>query len=211
MKKALSDVSRETFLHLINQHISSFGVTITDNEADVFFRFWIELLRWNKTHNLTTITETEKAVDGHFIDSLLPAADFELFKSFSKVLDLGTGAGFPGIPLSVLFPETEYYLLDKSHKKISFLQIVSGFVNLKNVFPVQANFFSHLSKYDAVVSRAVKLDDEIYLHCRKIINPGGYLIVYLSSNQTPYPSKELSFLRHYPFAHTVRSIAFYHF
>ena len=211
MNQTTPIVSRETFFSRLSEGVSPFGINLSSSNADLLFLFWQEVVRWNKTHNLTAITDLNKAINDHFIDSFLPASEFRLFSSFKKVLDLGTGAGFPGIPLSVFFPETDFFLLDKNHKKISFLHFVSGSFNLKNVFPVLESFFSHNEKYDAVVSRAVRIDDDIFYHCKKIINPGGYLIAYQSSNQTPHSSQNLSFIRKYDINGASRLISFYQF
>lgn len=211
MNEQILNVSRETFFRRLSGGLSPLGVELSLSGSNTLFDFWQEVLRWNRTHNLTTITDIEKAIENHFLDSMLPASEQAVFSSFKKVMDLGTGAGFPGVPLSVLFPATDYHLLDKSHKKISFLHLVSGTLNLKNVYPVLGTMSLHNEKYDAIVSRAVKVDDEIFSYCKKLINPGGYLIVYYSSNQLPYPSSYLSLTRKFDINGASRVVSFYQF
>ncbi|HPS30071.1 MAG TPA: 16S rRNA (guanine(527)-N(7))-methyltransferase RsmG [bacterium] len=208
---ANSAVSRETFYNSLNNYLLKNSISFGLSESEKLLKYWQEILRWNKTHNLTTITELEQALDYHFLDSLLPVSEKKIFSSFSKVLDLGTGAGFPGIPLSILFPLIKFNLLDKNHKKISFLHYVTATLNISNAFPVQNSFFSHSEKYDAILSRAVKINDEIFSHCKNIINKGGWLIVYYSSNQEPYKSPNLSYSKEYHIKDFTRVISFYQF
>lgn len=205
------NVSRETLLSHLNSHLSPLNKGLTVESSSKLYNFWEEVLRWNKTHNLTTITEFDAALDFHFLDSLYPVSEEKVFSSCSKILDLGTGAGFPGIPLSVVFPEISFFLIDKNHKKISFLQYVSATLKMDNVFPVNSSFFTHFNKYDAIISRAVKIDKNILLHCQKIINKNGWLIVYYSSNQAPVESLFLKYVQKYGLANNLRHIAFYQF
>lgn len=207
----ISDVSHETFFQRLSAGLYPLGVELSLSGSNTLYDFWQEVVRWNRTHNLTTITDTEKAIEGHFLDSMAPASEHSVFSSFKKVLDLGTGAGFPGIPLSILFPATDFHLLDKSHKKISFLHLVSGNLSLKNIYPVLGTLSSQSEKYDAIVSRAVRIDDDIFSCCRNLINPGGYLIVYYSSNQPPYASPNLSFTKMFDINGSLRAVAFYQF
>lgn len=204
-------VSRETFYSYLNDFLFRNSVPFGLKESELFLKYWQEVLRWNKTHNLTTITDAAQALDYHFLDSLLPVSEKSVFSKLNNALDLGTGAGFPGIPLSVVFPHIDFTLLDKNHKKISFLHFVTASLGISNAFPIQDSFFSHTDKYDAVISRAVKIDASLFNHCKSIINKNGWLIVYYSSNQKPYESSNLSFSREYCIKDISRVISFYQF
>ncbi len=114
------------------------------------------LLKWNKVHNLTAIRDTENVVKRHFLESL---AIIPHLGSSRTILDLGTGAGFPGIPLAIMRPTWQVTVLDSAHKKIAFCQEVVRVCNLRYVRVIlsraEAPSIVHkLGRFDAVVSRA---------------------------------------------------------
>lgn len=108
------------------------------------------LERWNKVHNLTAVRDPIQMVDRHLLDSftLLP------FLSGSTVLDVGTGAGLPGIPLAIVRPDLAFVLLDSNAKKLNFVEHVISTLSLKNVSAVHARVESYDQTFDCVVSRA---------------------------------------------------------
>lgn len=210
-KTAKTDVSCETLQKILSEHLGGLEIDITSNLAEKAFKFWEELVFWNKTHNLTTVTDFHEAALIHFVDSLFPASEKELFFDGAKVLDLGTGGGFPGIPLALQFPKADFSLLDKNRKKISFINLTAAKLGIANAFGINENFFSVSEKYDIVISRAVRIDREIFEHCKKIINKNGYLIVFYSSLQEPFEDPRLAYTKSYAFEKGDRIIAFYRF
>ena len=210
-KEKTENVSRETLHKILNITLEKYGVFVSEDFAKKAFEFWEELVFWNKTHNLTTVTEFHESALVHFVDSLFPASEKNVFFDGAKVLDLGTGGGFPGIPLALYFPKVNFDLLDKSRKKISFLSLTAAKLGIENASGINENFFSISEKYDVVVSRAVRIDEEIFEHCRKIINPGGHLVVFYSSQQTPFEDSTLEYTKSYDFEKGTRVIAFYKF
>ncbi len=208
-KENFENVSRETLRQILIKNLEKYGVCVTEELAEKCFLFWEKLVFWNKTHNLTTVTDFHEAVLLHFVDSLFPASEKNVFFDGAKVLDLGTGGGFPGIPLALYFPKADFKLLDKSRKKISFINLTAAELGIANAEGINKNFFDVTEPYDVVVSRAVRIDDEIFTHCRKIIKKGGRLVVFYSSQQEPFQDQALEYTKTYDFEKGDRVVAFY--
>jgi len=206
-----SNVSCETF----SESLLSRGLFQNSKESLSFSRdcllYWDEFNGWNKVHNLSTIKNLDDAIDLHFIDSLYPTLFKKPFLNARKVLDLGTGGGFPGIPLSIYFKNINFYLLDKSRKKTSFLQYASAKLNYKNVFPIHIDFFKDSEVYDVIVSRAVRIDKEILEKARSSVSKGGWLIVYRTKNDIPLIGLEPNHSVDYTIRNKKRTILFYQF
>ena len=96
------------------------GITLNDTQLQQFQDFYELLIEKNKVMNLTAITEEEEVIDKHFIDSLTCKRVMEM-NQVRSVIDIGTGAGFPGIPLKIVYPEIEFVLLDSLNKRVKFL------------------------------------------------------------------------------------------
>ena len=210
-KENFENVSRETLQQILTKNLEKYGICITENIAEKCFLFWERLIFWNKTHNLTTVTDFHEAALVHFVDSFFPASEKNVFFDGAKILDLGTGGGFPGIPLALYFPKADFKLLDKSRKKISFINLTAAELGIANAEGINQNFFDVTEKFDVIVSRAVRIDDEIFDHCRKIIKPNGLLVVFYSSQQEPYKDPALEYTKSYDFEKGERVIAFYRF
>jgi 16S rRNA (guanine527-N7)-methyltransferase len=189
-QKTTPDVSCETFSKILKEVFSGTGVTINQEQCDKMYRFWEMLLRWNSVHNLTSVTDTRTAIFTHFADSLLPLLVTDLFERRGRILDFGTGGGFPGIPLAIMSPNPEFFLLDKMHKKISFLQIASAELCLNNVFPVCSDIKTIEGRYAAVLSRAVNINEDLFAAIKTKIERNGCFISFLSGSQEPLEIKE---------------------
>lgn len=154
------------------------------NSLIVFYEMLIEK---NKVMNLTAITEFDDVVEKHFIDSL--AINIILNKlDFKNVLDLGTGAGFPGIPLSIFFPDINFTLMDSLNKRINFINEVKDELNLENVNPIHgraeeaARNKNHREKYHICLSRAVANISTLSEYCLPFVEVGGYFVSYKSGD-----------------------------
>jgi len=141
------------------------------------------VLEWNNKVNMTTITNSEEFLQKHYIDSLTCAETPE-YKSASTILDLGTGAGFPGIPLAVLSPEKEFVLLDSLNKRVRIVAELAKAIGLKNVRLVHgraedlARTPEHREQFDLCISRAVANLATLSELCLPFIKVGGSFIAY---------------------------------
>jgi 16S rRNA (guanine527-N7)-methyltransferase len=128
------------------------SVALTEHDAERLELLLNELERWNRTYNLTAITQREEMVTHHLLDSLAIQADLQ----GTSVADVGTGAGFPGLPLAVLNPERRFTLIDSAGKKIRFVSHVAHALGLTNVEGVNARVESLRPEkpFDTVVTRA---------------------------------------------------------
>ena len=147
-------------LDSFKQALEELEIQLSEKQINQFIQYYELLVEWNKVMNLTGITEWEEVVQKHFVDSLTLIHAVDLTESY-KVLDLGTGAGFPGIPLKIAFPHLEIVLLDSLNKRIKFLNEVIAQLGLTGItaYHGRAEEFAKKAEYreqfDLVVSRAV--------------------------------------------------------
>lgn len=148
-----------------------------------FQKYKSMVLEWNTKINLTAILEDTEFIKKHFIDSLMCVL-FDEIKSVNNFVDIGTGAGFPGIPLSIVFPEKSFLLVDSLNKRIKFLEEVKKELNLKNVELVHARAEdigkdkNHREKYDMCVSRAVAKLNVLSEYALPLVKKDGYFVAY---------------------------------
>jgi 16S rRNA (guanine527-N7)-methyltransferase len=166
------------------QGLKELNLELSDIQKQQFMDYYEMLVEKNKVMNLTAITELSEVINKHFIDSLTIIKVIK-FKN-QKILDLGTGAGFPGIPLKIAFPDLEIVLLDSLNKRLIFLQEVIEKLELKNITTLhgRAEDFGkdpkYREKYDICVSRAVAKLSSLSEYCIPYVNKDGYFISYKS-------------------------------
>lgn len=162
-------------------------IKINQIQIEMFDVFYQLLIEWNKKMNLTAITDYEEVIQKHFLDSCLllkkcPEQRFE----YKKVIDVGTGAGFPGIPLAILLKDTQFTLMDSLNKRIEFLSIVIKELDLTNVqlFHGRAEEFGRnenfREQFDFCVSRAVASLPLLLEYCSPFVKVDGSLLLYKS-------------------------------
>jgi len=160
------------------------GIELKEEQLSMLSSFYEMLVEKNKVMNLTGITEWDDVVLRHYIDSISISEIMNLNDFRGKVLDLGTGAGFPGIPLKIVFPNLQITLFDSLNKRIRFLQEVIDELELKNIEAIhgRAEVFGKNSdyreQYDLVVSRAVANIATLSEYCLPFVKVGGSFISY---------------------------------
>lgn len=147
-----------TFERLLTEYSNKIDIEISKKEIDLLYKYMNLLLDWNNKINLTAITKEEDIILKHFIDSI---SINEYLKEKNKIMDIGTGAGFPGIPLKIINPNMEFILVDSLNKRINFLEEVAKELCLEKIQLIHsrvedlAKNMNYREKADVVVSRAV--------------------------------------------------------
>lgn len=166
---------------------SNYNIEINDEQVDKFNRYYGLLIEWNKKINLTTIIDYDEVIKKHFLDSVLLIKVFakDLFAN-KNIIDVGTGAGFPGIPLAIMLPDAKFTLIDSLNKRIQFLKEVIKFLQIDNITLIHARAeelgidSNYREKYDICVSRAVAALPLLLEYCSPFVRKEGVLYMYKS-------------------------------
>lgn len=165
--------------------LDSLGIVLSEQQIEQFILYYEMLVEWNNVMNLTAITEYDEVMKKHFIDSISLIKAYDVSKPVS-VIDVGTGAGFPGLALKIAYPELQVTLLDSLNKRIQFLNAVIEKLALTGVDTVhgRAEDFAGAGKlrekYDLCVSRAVANLSTLSEYCLPFVKVGGKFISYKS-------------------------------
>lgn len=175
----------ETFSKKMTDKINKIDETLTVEQIKQFYNYMNMLIEWNEKINLTAIVEPEDIILKHFIDSLTISKEIE---ESDKVADIGTGAGFPGLPIKILKPQTEMFLIDSLNKRIKFLDEVIEKNNLKKIKAIhsRAEEIGRNKEYrgqcDVVVSRAVAKLNTLLEYMMPLVKVGGKCICLKGPN-----------------------------
>ena len=171
----------------IENNLRKIGMKLDDIKIRQFDEYYRMLVEWNKVMNLTGITEYEDVWEKHYIDSL-SIVKIQNMDHFEKLIDVGTGAGFPGIPLKIAFPHLKVTLLDSLNKRIHFLNAVIDRLELKDIYTIHgraedyAKQETYREQYDVCVSRAVANLATLSEYCLPYVKIGGMFIPYKSGD-----------------------------
>ena len=171
--------------------MKSLGVELSDKQLEQFNTYYELLIKWNEVMNLTAITEFDDVCKLHFVDSISAAPYFDFGAKEYSLIDIGTGAGFPGIPLKIVFPNLHVTLFDSLNKRLKFLNEVIDELHLNDEGSIvtlhgRAEDYASSKKdslretFDIVVSRAVANMSTLSEYCLPYVKVGGNFIAYKS-------------------------------
>ena len=178
------------------------GISLTDRQTQQFLVYLSQLLTWNRTTNLTSLTDPYEVISKHFVDSLTALIAFE-FPFQSLVVDVGSGAGFPGIPLKIVQNDLRLVLVEPSQKKCSFLHCIVGALKLEHVsiYPGELKQYAVQEPHvlaDVIVLRALRFD-EIAEPAAFILKPTGHLLLFRTERVDERPSQAFRVKSHHDF------------
>lgn len=174
------------------EDLKSFNVELSDKQLEQFDKYYELLIKWNEVMNLTAITDFDDVCKLHFVDSISAVQYFDFSDKEYSLIDIGTGAGFPGIPLKIVFPNLHITLFDSLNKRLKFLDEVIDILGLNESGSIVTlhgraeDFASSKSKdslresFDLVVSRAVANMSTLCEYCLPYVKVGGNFIAYKS-------------------------------
>lgn len=166
---------------------SDYNIEVNNEQVEKFDNYYRLLIEWNKKINLTAIINYEDVIKKHFLDSvlLLKVYSKDLFTS-KNIIDVGTGAGFPGLPLAIMLPDAKFTLVDSLNKRIQFLKEVIDILKISNITLIHSRAeelginSDHREKYDICVSRAVAALPLLLEYCSPFVKKEGVLYMYKS-------------------------------
>lgn len=172
---------------MIVETLKGIGLEVSTEKIEQMYEFYEMVVAKNEVMNLTAITDFEEFVVKHFADSLLISKVID-FSEVHTLLDVGTGAGFPGLPLKIVYPHLEVLLLDSLNKRLVFLEEAISKLGLSNIKTIHSRAEElqakgdYREKFDLVVSRAVSALPTISEYCLPYVRVGGSFVAYKATN-----------------------------
>jgi 16S rRNA (guanine527-N7)-methyltransferase len=184
-------MQNNAWLKFFTDTARSTGLTLSEKQSALFLRYMLELLEWNRSTNLTRIVEPRDIAIKHFIDSMLITSHIKI--SHKEIADIGSGGGFPGIPLAILDPSCKFVLIESLRKKTSFLKHIIRTLQLDNVqvYNGRAQSFPTPATFDLAISRAFASLADFIAIATRLIKPQGSIICM----KGPLPLEEIEALK----------------
>ena len=173
-------------MKLLTDALDLIGIEYTGEKIEKFIQYRDFILEWNEKVNLTTITDPDEFVKKHFVDSIV-CAGYPEFQSAEEIIDVGTGAGFPGVPLAILNPDKKFLLLDSLNKRVRIIEEITCSIGIHNITFCHgraediAQNEEHREKYDFCVSRAVANLAVLSEYCLPFVKVDGWFAAYKGS------------------------------
>ncbi|CUH93931.1 16S rRNA (guanine(527)-N(7))-methyltransferase RsmG [Herbinix luporum] len=180
------DYDKKLGIEEFEKALSELKINLSDYQIEQFIKYYELLIHWNKLMNLTSITDFMEVINKHFVDSLSMVKVYR--PSNEKILDLGTGAGFPGVPLKIAFPNTKVVLMDSLNKRVRFLNEVIKELDLDNIIAIHGRAEDYgrekdyRESFDISTSRAVAKLSTLSEYCLPFVKKEGLFIAYKSGN-----------------------------
>ena len=166
-------------IKIIKEKFNLYGFALSDLQATQFYKYYNFLVSENQKYNLTAITDFNDVIIKHFIDSILPLTEI---KEKASVIDVGTGAGFPGVPLKILRPDINLTLVDSLQKRINFLNQLLKLLDINDVKTVHSRAEDYIKqgreKFDYALSRAVAQVPTLTEYLLPYVKVGGEVLMY---------------------------------
>lgn len=184
----MSNIFNEYNLQQFHKDLTEFHITLSDKQVEQFITYYEMMIEKNQVMNLTAITDFDEVLKKHFVDSLSLVKAFDLDAAGTEVslIDIGTGAGFPGVPLKIVFPNLQVTLMDSLNKRVEFLNDVINTLELKGIDAIHGRAEDYAKpdrlreRYDLCVSRAVANLSVLAEYCLPYVKVGGKFISYKS-------------------------------
>ena len=177
----------EKFHSLINQIFTQHGFSLTNSQVSLFTIYWENLKLWNSKINLTSIRDDHEIIMKHFLDSVA-VLNYFVVQENDLVVDVGSGAGFPGIPIKILRPNLDLTLVESVSKKASFLKFLKTRLELENTKIINlraeeiVNLSQHRQNYDLVLTRYIASIEDSIDYCLPLLKPSGNWVAFKSGN-----------------------------
>ena len=164
-------MNKELFIEELNK----LGITITEEQLNKLNKFYKLLIEWNEKINLTRITEENEVYLKHFYDSLTIKKAIDL-NEVETLCDVGTGAGFPGIVLKIMYPHLKITLVDSLQKRVNYLNTIIKDLELENIHAIHSRGEDFKEKFDVVTARAVANIEKLVTYTMHLVNKDGQLV-----------------------------------
>lgn len=170
-------------MKFLEESFEKLNIPFDNSVIEMFVQYMDGILEWNKKINLTAITDREEFISKHFVDSVL-SYNFREYIDADSIIDIGTGAGFPGIPLAIVSPDKKFVLADSLNKRLKVINELASKIGIDNIETVhgRAEELARNKKYreafDLCISRAVANLAVLCEYCLPFIKVGGHLLAY---------------------------------